>query len=151
MRLAHRSALAALLAAVALALAGCGGSSSEGAAAPAATETTAVASGSVTLVSPQQAADEIAAGDVEVIDVRTPEEYAEGHLEGATLIDFYAADFAAQLDRLDPAQSYVVYCRSGNRSGQATALMAAKGFADVLDVDGGVLAWESAGLPLTTG
>jgi rhodanese-related sulfurtransferase len=83
-----------------------------------------------------------------VLDVRTPEEYAEGHVAGATLIDFSAPDFADRIGELDPAVTYVDYCRSGNRSGQSTALMAQQGFTSVNDVDGGVLAWEAAGLPL---
>ncbi len=48
---------------------------------------------------------------------------------------------------LDPGEKYVVYCRSGNRSGKATALMTQKGFTTVADVDGGIVAWEAAGLP----
>lgn len=119
-----------------LAAVGCGGSSSSTAASP------------VTLVSPTEAHALIRSGDVEVIDVRTPEEYSEGHVEGATLVDFYEPDFADRIAELDRDQEYVVYCRSGNRSSQATALMAEQGFAAVDDVDGGIVAWEAAGLPL---
>jgi phage shock protein E len=125
-------------------LAGCGGSSSDSAA------TTAAATSAVTLASPQQAKEQIDAGGVTVLDVRTPEEYASGHVEGAQNVDFYAADFGDQLDALDHDAHYVVYCHSGNRSGQATALMADKGFTHVTDVDGGIAAWEAAGLPTVT-
>ena len=69
-----------------------------------------------------------------VIDVRTPEEYAEGHLDGATLIDIKSSTFDDQLAALDPAGSYVVYCRSGNRSAQAVEKMKAAGFTDVTDL-----------------
>ena len=124
--------------------AGCGGES----AGEAAQETVAAPSSAVTLVSPDDAHALVESGDVEVLDVRTPEEYAEGHLEGATNIDFYASDFADQIAELDRDQEYVVYCRSGNRSSQATALMAEQGFAAVNDVDGGIVAWEAAGLPV---
>ena len=55
-----------------------------------------------------------------------------------------------RLDALDQGERYVVYCRSGNRSGQATALMAGKGFGSVTDVDGGIVAGEAAGLPTLT-
>jgi rhodanese-related sulfurtransferase len=88
--------------------------------------------------------------DLVVLDVRTPEEYAAGHLEGATLIDFYEPGFAEQIAALDPGVPYVVYCRSGNRSGETTALMDELGFASVADVDGGILAWDAAGLPVVT-
>ena len=85
-----------------------------------------------------------------VLDVRTPEEFAEGHLEGAVLVDFYAADFAEQLAALDTDVPYLVYCQSGNRSGQALGVMEQLGFTSVVDVDGGIVAWTDAGLPVTT-
>lgn len=139
-----RALAAALLAALALVAAGCGSDSSS-----ATEETTAAAASAVTLASPEDAHRLVEEGDVEVIDVRTPEEYAEGHIEGATLIDFYEPDFAERIDELDRDTEYVVYCRSGNRSGQATAMMADQGFTAVTDVDGGIVAWEAAGLPVT--
>jgi len=89
--------------------------------------------------------------DLVVLDVRTPEEFAEGHLEGAVLVDFYDADFADQLAALDANVPYLVYCRSGNRSGQALAVMDQLGFTSAADVDGGIVAWSDAGLPVTTG
>ncbi|MGI9613450.1 MAG: rhodanese-like domain-containing protein [Acidimicrobiales bacterium] len=84
-----------------------------------------------------------------VLDVRTPEEFADGHLEGAMMIDFYSPDFADQLADLDPNRPYLLYCRSGNRSGQTTAIMDQLGFANVADIDGGIVAWAEAGLPLS--
>lgn len=88
---------------------------------------------------------EDAPADLVVLDVRTSEEFAEGHLEGATMIDFYAPDFADRIAELDPDVPYLLYCRSGNRSGQAATLMRDLGFSDVADVDGGILAWTQAG------
>jgi rhodanese-related sulfurtransferase len=64
------------------------------------------------------------------------------------MIDFYSPDFADQLAELDPEASYLLYCRSGNRSGRTTEIMADLGFTDVADVDGGILAWTAAGLPV---
>ena len=143
---ATRALQLALVVLAVAALAACGGSSTDGAAtAP----VTGDASG-VTLASPQEAEALIEGGDVTVLDVRTPEEFAAGHLAGAENIDFYATDFADQIGALDPGEKYVVYCRSGNRSGQATSLMAEKGFTTVADVDGGIVAWEAAGLPTVT-
>ena len=57
-------------------------------------------------------------------------------------------DVDPELAELDPDETYLVYCRSGNRSGQTTALLDELGFEQVYDLDGGVLAWQSAGLPL---
>lgn len=85
-----------------------------------------------------------------ILDVRTLEEFSEGHLEGATMIDFYREDFAEQLEGLDRDVPYLVYCRSGNRSGQTAELMAELGFTDVADVDGGILAWNDLDLPTVT-
>jgi phage shock protein E len=92
----------------------------------------------------------IAAGgeDLVVLDIRTPEEFAEGHIDGAVNIDFYAADFGDRLAELDPEARYVLYCRSDNRTGQTMPMLEELGFADVAEVDGGVVAWAEAGLPL---
>ena len=86
--------------------------------------------------------------DVVVLDIRTPDEYAAGIIEGAINIDFFDADFAAQLDALDKDVHYVVYCRSDNRSGQAMGTFAALGFAEVTEVDGRIVDWHAAGLPV---
>lgn len=83
-----------------------------------------------------------------VLDIRTPEEFAGPRIDGAVNIDFYAADFADQIAALDRDTTYVVYCRSGNRSGQARGVFEELGFADVTEVAGGILAWHDAGLPL---
>jgi len=99
------------------------------------------------LVTPQEAAA-IAASGVTVIDVRTPEEYAEGHIDGSLLIDLSSPSFLDEVGALDPAEEYLVYCRSDNRSGQAVAMMAELGFDRLWDLDGGVIAYAAAGFPL---
>jgi phage shock protein E len=105
--------------------------------------------GSLTTVTPTDAAEVIAGdADVVVLDIRTPEEYAAGVIEGAVNIDFYESDFASQLDTLDKDVHYVVYCRSGNRSGQAMGTFSDLGFAEVTEVDGGIVNWHAAGLPV---
>lgn len=63
-----------------------------------------------------------------ILDVRTADEYQAEHVKGAKNIDFYAANFQAQISKLDKNKSYVLYCRSGNRSGQATHMMKQLGF-----------------------
>ena len=72
--------------------------------------------------------------DTVIIDVRTASEYADGHLDGATLLDVSNGDLAAALPSLDDTAEYVVYCRSGNRSAQAAQLMRDAGFANVTDL-----------------
>jgi phage shock protein E len=86
-----------------------------------------------TLLAADEAVTILAEDDVEVIDVRTPEEYEEGHVIGAQLIDFQSDDFQQQIDELERDQAYVLYCRTGNRSGQAAELMHELGFTDVYD------------------
>ena len=67
-----------------------------------------------------------------VIDVRTPEEVAAGHLHGSLHIDIQGSDFASKMNELDKSANYVVYCRSGNRAGQAIEWMPANGFTGTL-------------------
>ena len=83
-----------------------------------------------------------------VLDIRTPEEYAEGHIAGSSNLDFYEPDFAASLDQLDKDLPYFVYCRSGNRSSSAIETMKDLGFAEVYELDGGIVSWAEAGLPI---
>ncbi|PFG33232.1 rhodanese-like domain-containing protein [Sanguibacter antarcticus] len=72
--------------------------------------------------------------DAIIIDVRTPAEYAEGHLEGAQLLDLTGGELAAAIPTLDQDAEYFVYCKSGNRSGQATQLMTDAGITDITDL-----------------
>lgn len=91
------------------------------------------------------------ASSVIILDVRTPEEFAEGHLEGAQNIDFNAGAVPAALENLDPDAEYIVYCRSGNRSGQVTALMEQAGFSNVTDLGPLQNAADQTGTPIVTG
>lgn len=94
---------------------------------------------------------ELAAGaGVVLLDVRTPQEFAEGHLEGAVNLDVSGPDFATGLAALDPDATYAVYCRSGNRSQTALGLMAQAGITSAADLAGGIGAWADAGLPVVT-
>jgi len=85
-----------------------------------------------------------------VLDVRTPEEFAQGHLPEKTPLnlDFYAEDFREQLAQLDRDKTYLVYCRTGNRSGKTVEMMKGLGFRRVYDLKGGIVTWQSAGLPI---
>lgn len=83
-----------------------------------------------------------------VLDIRTPEEFADGFIAGAVNIDFYEPNFAQQIDLLPKDTPYVVYCRSGNRSSLAMGTFADLGFTDVTEIDGGIVSWVGSGLPL---
>ncbi len=71
-----------------------------------------------------------------VVDVRTPQEYAQGHLPAAVNIDVTASDFEDNIAALDKSATYVVYCRSGSRSTTAAQIMAENGFDDVINAGG---------------
>jgi rhodanese-related sulfurtransferase len=103
----------------------------------------------VETVAPTAAAEIIAQeSDEVVLDIRTPEEFDQGIIEGAVNIDFYASDFAEQLDTLDKDAHYVVYCRSGNRSAQARNTFEDLGFTNVTEIEGGIANWYNSGLPV---
>jgi phage shock protein E len=85
---------------------------------------------------------------VVTLDVRTAGEYASGHLENAINLDVESPTFSQGLSKLDPGATYAVYCRSGNRSKTALDLMEQAGFTDAQDLDGGIVAWQSQGLPV---
>lgn len=78
---------------------------------------------------------------VQIIDVRAPEECQDGMIEGAINMDFYGADFSAQLATLDAKKPVLVYCRSGGRSGKAAGTMKGLGFTEVYDLRGGYSNW----------
>jgi rhodanese-related sulfurtransferase len=82
------------------------------------------------------------------LDVRTPGEFNEGHIEGALLVDFQSGNFENEIESLDKNKTYAVYCRSGNRSGQAVKVMSEAGFTNLYNLNGGVIDWANAGLPL---
>ncbi|WP_075726172.1 rhodanese-like domain-containing protein [Corynebacterium aquilae] len=86
-----------------------------------------------------------------VIDVRTPGEFADGHLEGARNIDFNGANFTSEIETLDRDASYVLYCRSGNRAGQALKKMEDMGFADVSNAGSVKQASQQLDIPVVTG
>ncbi len=86
-----------------------------------------------------------------VIDVRTPDEFGDGHIKGAKNISFYDADFKQQIGKLDKSKAYLVHCRSGGRSAKASKIMLELGFKLVYDLAPGMMGWEEAGKPVVEG
>lgn len=80
--------------------------------------------------------------EIQLIDVRTPKEYKEGHIGNAENIDFLANDFTEKIKTLDKSKPVYIYCKSGNRSGKATKALYDAGFNTIYDLEGGILAWE---------
>lgn len=139
--------LAAAVLAAALTLGACTAPGSP-APAPGAPASAAPASGSFRTLDAAAFAELVARPGTVVLDVRTPAEYASGHLEDAVNVDVQAADFSDRIAELDPAAVYAVYCRSGSRSAAALATMRASGFSRADHLGGGIAAWQAAGLPV---
>jgi rhodanese-related sulfurtransferase len=100
-------------------------------------------------VSPQQFQQLLEGqSQLQLIDVRTPQEYEAGHLAEAQLITLQRKDFQQQIRQLDVNQPIFVYCRSGRRSNLAASQLAEVGFVQVYDLQGGLAAWSRSGLPL---
>lgn len=87
--------------------------------------------------------------EVIVVDVRTPREFAAGHLDKARNVNFQGKDFATELGKLDRAKTYLVHCAAGGRSTQSLEVFRKLGFKSVVHLDGGMGAWTEAGLPVT--
>ena len=86
--------------------------------------------------------------DFMILDVRTSQEFNSGHIEGAFYRDYYSRYFQSELASLDKDATYLVYCRTGNRSGKTLALMRRLGFSKVYNVLGGVVQWTREGYKL---
>ena len=85
--------------------------------------------------------------EVQLIDVRTPEEFNEGHLENAKNINIMGDDFDAQVASLDKTKPVMVYCKSGGRSAKASARLKELGFTSITDLEGGITNWKSENKP----
>jgi len=85
-----------------------------------------------------------------LLDVRTPGEYQEGHIKGSLNIDWNNSNFSDEVAKLDKNKPVFVYCKSGGRSGSAVQALKGMGFKEVYDLDGGIMQWKNAGMPLET-
>ncbi|MEE8540405.1 MAG: rhodanese-like domain-containing protein, partial [Desulfobacterales bacterium] len=86
--------------------------------------------------------------DFVILDIRTPAEFKAGHLQNSISLDYYSTSFAQQLKKLDKSKTYLVYCRSGNRSGKALPLFRKMAFNKVYEMGRGINGWLAAGLPV---
>ncbi|EPJ48251.1 MAG: hypothetical protein OFPI_30170 [Osedax symbiont Rs2] len=83
-----------------------------------------------------------------LLDVRTDQEFAQAHIQGAKQLDFYSATFSVDLEKLDRDKTYLLYCRTGMRSARTFALMQQLGFHKVYNMRGGIVSWYQQRLPL---
>lgn len=89
--------------------------------------------------------------DVQLIDVRTPEEFSQGHLKGAINLNINSVDFKNRVSGFDKNKPVLVYCLSGGRSASASAFLVDNGFKEVYNLQGGIMKWDAAGKALETG
>ncbi len=99
----------------------------------------------IELISPEVLKEKLK-DDIQLVDVRTPNEYREGYIKGAKLINFFDKDFLEQMSKLDKDKELYIYCRSGNRSGQAAKKVKSLGFTKIYDLKGGIKNWNAKGL-----
>ncbi len=85
-----------------------------------------------------------------ILDIRTPEEFDSGHIAGAININYHSDSFIEDLDKLDKSKTYLVYCRTGRRSGDAVSIMTRLGFKEIYRIKGDIVKWKSEGLPVVT-
>jgi len=86
-----------------------------------------------------------------LLDVRTPGEFSKEYIEGALLADWNSDDFQRRIDAIDKNAPVFVYCLSGGRSSNAAAAMRKQGYKEVYELQGGIMKWKSAGLPVVSG
>ena len=99
-------------------------------------------------VSPDEAEKLVAEKKVIVVDVRTPEEYDSGHIEGAVNINIQAADFAKKLAELDQTKPVLVHCAAGGRSTRSLPVLKEQKFPAIYHMNGGFKEWTAAGKPV---
>lgn len=100
-------------------------------------------------VDAEKAAQLVAEGKVTVLDVRTAEEFAEGHIKGAQNVDILEKDFAQKLGAVDKKKPVLVHCQAGGRSTRSLPKLEQAGFTEIYHLDGGLEDWKKAGKPVT--
>jgi len=101
---------------------------------------------SLQLVTTEEMQELMSLEDMQLVDVRTPSEYLEGHVPNAQNIDFLDENFDKQIQSLDKSKPIIVYCKSGGRSAKCASKLAALGFEKIYDLEGGFSQWEFKGL-----
>ena len=98
------------------------------------------------IVTPEEMQTLLNLEDVQLVDVRTPEEFSEGYIENAQNIDFKSPTFDEDIKKLDKSRPVIVYCKSGTRSAKSAKKLIEAGFEKVYDLEGGITEWKYKGL-----
>ena len=100
----------------------------------------------ITHVNAKEAAALVTDKKVTVLDVRTDDEFSEGHIKGAKNFDVNSPKFESRISALDKTQSYLVHCAAGGRSTRSLEIFKKLGFENIIHLDGGFNGWKAAGL-----
>ena len=111
------------------------------------TSVTACTQNGVPAVAPKEFQAKLNA-EVQLVDARTPGEFAQGHLADALNLDWNGGDLKSRVGELDKSKPVLIYCASGRRSAAAAAFLKQNGFTSVTDLAGGIGAWQQAGMPV---
>ena len=106
------------------------------------------AQGQIKLVTTEEAQALLEKEEVQLIDVRTLEEYKEGFISNAVNIDFLASTFLENIQQLDKEKPIIVYCRSGKRSANSSKVLEEVGFKEIYDLEGGIMKWQEKKLEI---
>ena len=101
----------------------------------------------IVLISPEELNN--AGDEIMLLDVRSPEEYARGHIKHAVNINYFDADFMDQIMKLDKNEEIYLYCKGGIRSNNAANKLKKAGFTKVYDLKGGIVGWSNQGLEIS--
>ena len=104
--------------------------------------------GVIKLVTVEEFKELDALRDVQLLDIRTPEEYKSGYIEGYRNMDYLSDTFKEEMETLDKSKPIVIYCRSGGRSGRCANLMLEIGFKEIYDLEGGIIQWKAENNPV---
>lgn len=100
----------------------------------------------VKLVTPEEMQNILETEDVQLVDVRTPEEYKEGHLKNSQNIDYNSSTFDEDIKKLDKTKPVILYCKSGKRSAKCSEKLIKAGFEKIYELEGGITEWKYKGL-----
>lgn len=106
--------------------------------------------GEIKLVTPEEMQTLIEQKDVQLVDVRTKQEYEQGHIDDAQNIDFNSPTFDEDIVKLDKNKPVLLYCKSGGRSAKCAEKLKAAGFIKIFDLEGGITQWKFNGFDINT-
>lgn len=104
----------------------------------------------IKVISPEEMQTILELDDVQIVDVRTPEEYKNGFIDNSQNIDFKSPTFDEDITKLDKTKPVVLYCKSGGRSAKCTKKLKDAGFVKIYDLKGGITQWKFKGLEIKT-